>query len=87
MLGSVSDISAMFFVIDNVKNLLLFDERLPQDLSWGEFLIEKKLLRNLRPVPIEDCWDYARFVELRRQYLEWVSDRRAQNDDHPKDGL
>lgn len=74
MLGSVAEISAMFFVIDNFKNILLFGESLPRELSWYEFLIEKKLLRNLKPIPVEDNWDFEKFIELRHQYLQWVDD-------------
>ena len=79
MLGSVADISAMFYVVDNMRNLLLFDERLPQKLSWNEFLIEKKLFRDLKPIPVEDNWDFERFVELRHQYLKWLDDRRTES--------
>jgi vacuolar-type H+-ATPase subunit C/Vma6 len=79
MLGSIVEISAKFFVIDNVKNLILFGEPLPHELTWYEFLIEKKLMRNLKSIPVEDNWDYERFVELRHQYLKWVDDRRAGN--------
>ena len=77
MLGSVADISAMFFVLDNMKNLLLFNERLPHELSWNEFLSEKKLFRHLKPIPIEDNWDYEKFVDLRHQYLKWVDSHRG----------
>jgi hypothetical protein len=79
MLGSVVEISAKFFVIDNIRNILLFDEALPQELTWFEFLIEKKLIRDLKPIPVEDNWDFERFVELRHQYLKWVDDRRTKN--------
>ncbi|MCH8622550.1 hypothetical protein [Undibacterium sp. TS12] len=77
ILGSVADISAMFYVVDNINNLLLFDERLPPQLSWNAFLIEKKLFRDLRAIPVEENWDFERFVELRHQYLKWIEDRRA----------
>jgi len=79
MLGSVADISAMFYVVDNMKNLFLFDERLPQKLSWNEFLIEKKLFRDLKSIPIEDNWDFEKFIELRHQYLKWVDVSRTEN--------
>ncbi|MFZ3000381.1 MAG: hypothetical protein WA071_08620 [Undibacterium umbellatum] len=79
MLGSVADISAMFYVVDNINNILLFDERLPSKLSWNEFLVEKKLLRDLKPIPIEDNWDFESFVKLRLQYLKWIEDRRAES--------
>lgn len=78
MIGSVADISAMFYIADNIKNLILFDERLPQKLSWNEFLIEKKLLRDLKPIPIEDNWDFERFIDLRHQYLKWIEARRIE---------
>jgi len=41
MLGSIVEISAKFFVIDNIRNILLFGESLPRELTWYEFLIEK----------------------------------------------
>lgn len=78
MLGSVADISAMFYVLDNIKNILLFNERLPSELSWNEFLIEKKLFRELRSIPIEENWDFEKFVDLRHQYLKWVEVRRTE---------
>ncbi len=68
MLGSIVEISAKFLVIDNIKNIILFGEGLPRELSWFEFLIDKKLIRDLKPVPVEDNWDYEKFVELRHQY-------------------
>lgn len=77
MLGSVADISAMFYVVDNINNILLFDERLPSKLSWNEFLLEKKLLRDLKPIPVEENWDFESFVKLRHQYLNWIEDRRT----------
>jgi hypothetical protein len=80
MLGPINEIVAMFYVADNIKNLLLFDEVLPQELSWNEFLMEKKLIRDLHPIPIEDNWDLERFSDLRRQYLMWVDERRASGD-------
>ena len=79
MLGSVADISAMFYVVDNISSILLFDERLPPKLSWNEFLIEKKLFRNLKSIPIEENWDFESFVKLRGQYLKWIEDMRAEN--------
>jgi len=79
MLGSIVEISAKFFVIDNIRNIILFGEGLPQELGWYEFLIQKKLMRHLKPIPVEDNWDYERFVELRHQYLKWVDERRAGN--------
>jgi len=79
MLGSIVEISAKFFVIDNIKNLILFGEPLPRELTWFEFLIEKKLIRDLKPIPVEDNWDYEKFVELRHQYLKWVDDHRTKN--------
>ncbi|MFZ6736054.1 hypothetical protein ACO0LG_29310 [Undibacterium sp. Ji42W] len=78
MLGSVADISAMFYVVDNIHNILLFDERLPLKLSWNEFLLEKKLLRDLKPIPVEDNWDFESFVKLRHEYLNWIEGRRAE---------
>ena len=79
MLGSVADISAMFFVVDNIRNIMLHDERLPHKLSWNEFLIERKLLRDLKPIPVQDNWDFERFIELRHQYLKWVENRRIED--------
>lgn len=79
MLGSIADMSAMFYVVDNIKSILLFDERLPPELSWNEFLIEKKLFRNLKSIPIEDNWDFESFVKLRGQYLQWIEDRRVES--------
>ena len=76
MIGSVADLSAMFYVIDNFNSLLLFGETLPPELSWHSFLFEKKLIRDLKPIPIEENWDYAKFIELRHQYLQWVEDGR-----------
>lgn len=76
MLGSISDISAMFYIIDNINNILHKDERLPRELSWNEFLISKNLFRNLKSVPVEEGWDYDRFVDLRRQYVEWLGVQR-----------
>jgi len=79
MLGSITEISAQFFVIDNIKSIILFGEGLPQELTWHEFLFEKKLMRNLKPIPVEDNWDFDRFIALRHQYLKWVDDRRVGN--------
>ena len=78
MLGSVADISAMFFVVDNFNSLLSFGETLPQKLSWTEFLIDKKLLRNLKPIPVEDKWSFEKFVALWHEYLTWVKNKRAE---------
>jgi hypothetical protein len=77
MLGSVADISAMFYVVDNIRSILLFDEVLPRQLSWIEFLIERGLIRDSKIIPIEDEWTVERFIELRRQYLKWVESRRV----------
>lgn len=79
MLGSVADISAMFFVIDNFNSLLSFGETLPRELSWNEFLFDRKLIRDLTPIPVQDDWSFDRFVELRHQYLKWVAERRPQS--------
>jgi hypothetical protein len=79
MLGSVSDMSAMFYIVDNINNILLFDEVLPRELSWIEFLIDRKLVRGSKIIPAEDGWDFERFSELRRQYLKWVEVRRVGN--------
>ena len=79
MLGSVGDISAMFYIVDNINSILLFDEVLPRRLSWVEFLIEHGLIRESKVVPVEDGWDFERFVDLRRRYLKWVEDRRAED--------
>lgn len=76
MLGTASDLSAMFYVVDNIKNILTWGERLPQNLSWNQFLVEKKLLRDLVPIPIEDGWEMERFIELRHEYLKWVEVNR-----------
>jgi len=74
MLGSVADISAMCYVVDNMRNILLHGECLPQNLTWNDFLIKKKLLRDLKPIPIEDNWSFEQFVELRHQYLLWINE-------------
>lgn len=80
MLGSVADISAMFFVIDNFHSLLSFGEALPHELSWNEFLFDRKLIRDLRPIPVQDGWSFERFIELRHHYLKWVAERRTQKE-------
>ena len=74
MLGSIAEITAMFLVVDNIRSLLLHGERLAQDLSWNQFLIERNLLRDLKSVPIEEAWDLDRFIALRHEYLRWVED-------------
>ena len=79
MLGSVSDISAMFYVVDNIKNILLFDERLPSQLSWNEFLVDRKLVRDMKATPVEENWDFESFVKLRHHYLKWIEARRAES--------
>ena len=76
MLGSIADISAMFYVADNIHNILLYDEMLPHEFSWNEFLIEKKLFRDLKSIPIEENWNFDRFVELRCLYLKWLENHR-----------
>lgn len=80
MLGTVSDISAMFYVADNIRNILIWGERLPQNLSWNQFLVEKRLLRDLTPIPIKDGWEMERFIELRHEYLQWVEGNRNRVD-------
>jgi len=77
MLGSMNEIVAMFYISDNIKSLLLFGEMLPRELFWHEYLIERRLIRDLKPIPIEDGWDFERFAALRAQYLEWVKMRRT----------
>lgn len=77
MLGSIAEISAMFYVVDNVRSLALSGERLPAQLSWNAFLIEKKLIKESKSVPAEEAWDLQRFADLRRQYLKWVESRRV----------
>ena len=79
MLGTISDISAMFFVVDNVRNIVVNGERLPFGLSWNQFLIDNGLMRDLRSIPIEEGWGFDRFIELRRSYLGWVENKRIQN--------
>ena len=79
MLGSVADISAMFLIVDNINRLLLFVERLPGELSWNEFLVDNKLMKDLKSIPIEENWDFERFIDLRNQYLKWVERRRSKN--------
>ena len=76
MLGTLSDISAMLYVADNIKNILTSGENLPQNLSWNQFLVERKLLRDLVPIPIKDGWEVDRFIELRHEYLKWVEFNR-----------
>lgn len=76
MIGSVAELSAMFYVIDNVNSLLLFGEALPRELSWHSFLFNKKLFRDLKQIPIEDNWDYDKFIDLRHQYLQWLENSR-----------
>jgi len=78
MLGSVADISAMFYIVDNINSILLFDQVLPRELSWIEFLIERKLVQGSKVVPVEEAWDYGRFVDLRHEYLKWAEARRAE---------
>jgi hypothetical protein len=78
MLGSVSDISAMFYVVDNIKHILLFDERLPQQLSWNEFLVDRKLVQDMKPIPVEENWDLESLAKLRHQYLKWLEVRCAE---------
>jgi hypothetical protein len=79
MLGSVSEISAMFYIIDNINNIMLFGEVLPRKLSWIEFLIDRKLVRGSKIIPAEDSWELERFSALRREYLKWAEGRRAED--------
>jgi hypothetical protein len=76
MFGSLAEISAMFYIVDNVNNICIYGERLPTNLSWNEFLIGQGLLKDSRV--IDESLGYEKFVELRRQYLDWRETQRAQ---------
>jgi hypothetical protein len=75
MLGGISEISAMFYVVDNMNSILTSGEALPPTSSWFDFLVYKKLVKNNKSVPIEEGWNFDRFIDLRRQYLDWLAGR------------
>lgn len=76
MFGSLAEISAMFYIVDNVSNICTHGERLPTKLSWNGFLIEQGLLKKSRVV--DESLGYERFIELRGRYLDWREAKRAQ---------
>lgn len=77
MLGSVADISAMFFVVDNIRSIIETGQRLPHKLSWNEFLVERHLIIDLTPVPVRDNWPYEKLVSLRGDYLTWLKSKQS----------
>jgi hypothetical protein len=75
MFGSLAEISAMFYIVDNINNICVHGERLPTKLSWNEFLIEQGLLKDSRVV--NESLGHEKFIELRRQYLDWREAQRG----------
>ena len=82
MLGSVADISAMFYVVDQLRNIAQEGKPLSPAQTWTQFLVSKKLLRDLQPIPIQDNWSHQQLAALRQEYLAWLEVPPSANGQH-----